>query len=409
MKRLFILPLAFSSFIVVRAQNIGIGITTPRAKFHVYNGSSGNNSPAGPMVVEGSVNTYINLLSPDANETGILFGNSYDGASGGIIYNNVSTLNGLQFRTEGNQTRMIITRDGDVGICSYPGASLDVSRGFNTGGTAILRGTTYSSVFNYSTNEDTYIRAGKNNRFVILNDIPGGRVGIGTNNPSSTLGFSNALGKKITLFPSGPGDYGFGIQPNVLQVYTDNSNSDIAFGWDQGGGNLAEKFRFKGNGAFVVNGNAGNAGQVLQTNGNATSPSWTTPTNLLYNNTVANSNTIVTLVNTSGSIDLPFGHTFTTTTSAKVLVTFSFAILAPSCFACGETTFYIDIYLDGVYNRTFRVDVSNNKNQVFSGSALMTVGTGTHTISIRGARIGPDIYVGQSGLTSSAIYQIIPQ
>jgi len=359
------------------------------------------------MVVEGSVNTYINLLSPDANETGILFGNSYDGASGGIIYNNISTLNGLQFRTEGNQTRMIITRDGDVGIGSYPGASLDVSRGFNTGGTAILRGTTYSSVFNYSTNEDTYIRAGKNNRFVILNDIPGGRVGIGTNNPSATLGFSNAVGKKITLSPGAPGDFGFGIQPNLLQIYTDNSTSDIAFGWDQGGGILVERFRIKGNGALVVNGSTGNPGQVLQSNGNG-SPFWTTPLNL-YNNTEAITSTTTTLLNSNGVYTLPLSYTFTTNTLSKVLITFSIPVYAPSCFACGETTLTLNINTTAATSRSFRIDVPNDKDQLFSGSCLITVGGGTHTTSFQAMRTGPDINVGNGGLMSSVVIQVIPQ
>jgi hypothetical protein len=98
------------------SQNTGIGITTPRALLHVYSGPSGNFFPFSPLVVEGSNNSYINILTPDANESGVIFGNTSDAASGGIIYNNFADFNGLQFRTNGNFTRMVVTSTGNVGI-----------------------------------------------------------------------------------------------------------------------------------------------------------------------------------------------------------------------------------------------------------------------------------------------------
>ena len=81
--------------------NTGIGTINPLSKLHVQSGSSGNSSPFSPLVVESNTNTYINLLSPNANETGILFGKADNAASGGIVYNSSgtpSTPNGFQFR-----------------------------------------------------------------------------------------------------------------------------------------------------------------------------------------------------------------------------------------------------------------------------------------------------------------------
>jgi hypothetical protein len=102
------------------SQNTGIGITTPRAVLHVFTGFSGNMFPYSPLVVEGDNNTYINVLTPNARESGILFGNASDAASGGIVYNNTDpgpgTPNGLQFRTNGNTTRMVLTSSGFAGI-----------------------------------------------------------------------------------------------------------------------------------------------------------------------------------------------------------------------------------------------------------------------------------------------------
>ncbi len=108
---------------------LGIGITSPGAKLHIVNGSSGYNSGYFPgAIIEGSTNTYLNLLTPDLSESAVLFGNASDAASGGIVYNNVSNLNGLQFRTNGNANRMVITNTGNMGIGNLnPSEKLQVS------------------------------------------------------------------------------------------------------------------------------------------------------------------------------------------------------------------------------------------------------------------------------------------
>ena len=411
MRQLFIIIAAVLLFNTSHAQNTGIGTTTPLAKLHIFGGASGNTTPYSPLVVESNSNTYINLLSPESNETSILFGKTSNAASGGIIYNSVNTFNGLQFRTNGNITRMIIRHNGDVGIGvgeAVPGATFDVGRGTTVGGTAIFRGTTHVSHFNYSTEEDTYIRAGKNNRFVILNDIPGGKVGIGTTNPNAPLGFPAAVGKKITLYPGGTGDVGFGVQGNLLQIYADHPNADIAFGYDQGGV-LTERFRMKGNGAFVVNGNAGSPGQVLQSNGNAV-PTWSNPTNLLYSNTILLLNNTQIPITSSNAVAVPgLSHSFTTTSNAKVLVTFSIFTATGACIGCGATSFFLDINLNGGLARRYVEYISNGITHSFAGSTLLEVGPGTHNISFATFRFGPDMYVGHPSQVSNVVLQIIPQ
>ena len=412
MKRLFIsIAAVVLSMHSLLAQNTGIGTTTPLAKLHIFGGASGNTTPFSPLIVESNSNTYINLLSPEGNETSILFGKTSNAASGGIVYNNVNTLNGLQFRTNGNLTRMLIRNNGDVGIGNgeaVPGATFDVARGTNVGGTAIFRGTTHVSHFNYSTDEDTYIRAGKNNRFVILNDIPGGRVGIGTPFPNAPLGFPAAIGKKITLYPGGTGDVGFGVQGNLLQIYADHPNADIAFGYDQAGV-LTERFRMKGNGAFVVNGNVGVPGQVLQTNGDA-APTWTNPTNQLYANTILLQNNVSTELTTSNFVTLPgLTYNFTATSNTKVLITFSIFTQTGFCVACGATTFYLDLNLNGGLQKRFIEYIANGITHSFAGSTLLQVGPGSHSISFSASRSGPNMYVGHTFQVSNVVLQIIPQ
>ncbi len=58
-----------------------------------------------------------------------------------------------------------------------------------------------------------------------------GNVGIGTNNPVSPLSFADITGDKISLYSSGFGQYGFGIQSGLLQVYADAGAANIAFGY----------------------------------------------------------------------------------------------------------------------------------------------------------------------------------
>ncbi|MBG9375174.1 tail fiber domain-containing protein [Panacibacter sp. DH6] len=96
--------------------NAGIGTTLPEGNLHVLRGSAGAvtaNSNA-PLVIENSTNNYINLLTPSASERGILFGDNLNAADGGIIY--VGTSNTLQFRTNGNITRMSLSDAGNLDI-----------------------------------------------------------------------------------------------------------------------------------------------------------------------------------------------------------------------------------------------------------------------------------------------------
>ena len=104
---------------VTAARRVGIGTTTPDNTLHIQKASAGTITGNGnaPLIVENSGSTYINLLSPDASESGVLFGKPTGGnAAGGIIYDNSAAPDGLQFRTNGNATRMAIDAAGNVGI-----------------------------------------------------------------------------------------------------------------------------------------------------------------------------------------------------------------------------------------------------------------------------------------------------
>ncbi len=91
----------------------GMGTNLPEAKLHIMNLSAGlvtANSDA-VLVVENNTSNYINMLTPDNNEKGILFGDVSNASDGGILYN---ALNSMQFRTNGNVTRMTLNSLGDL-------------------------------------------------------------------------------------------------------------------------------------------------------------------------------------------------------------------------------------------------------------------------------------------------------
>jgi len=106
---------------------VGIG-GIPKSKLYLLQGSSGYSGGYLPgITIEGSEGRWVELITPFGTENGILFGNPSDIASGGIVYNNVATQNGMQFRTNGI-TRMVLTKTQFLGIGDTdPAFILDVN------------------------------------------------------------------------------------------------------------------------------------------------------------------------------------------------------------------------------------------------------------------------------------------
>src|SRR6266496_252199 len=128
-------------FDFLRGGNSIFSVNLGNSTVEVTRGSSGAAAFSNaPLVIENSTDNYINLLAPDANETGILFGKPQSNVSGGLIYNNSSTTNGLQFRTNGNLIRMVLTNTGRLGIgTATPAAEAHILHGVGNDGNHGLR------------------------------------------------------------------------------------------------------------------------------------------------------------------------------------------------------------------------------------------------------------------------------
>ncbi len=110
---------------VLKNGRTAIGFEAPESMLHVKKGDSGVVSFYAPsnLNVESNTNNYISLLNPNATESGILFGNPTSSVDGGVIYNNTAATRGLQFRTNGNITRMTLSNTGNLTVTGSVTAS----------------------------------------------------------------------------------------------------------------------------------------------------------------------------------------------------------------------------------------------------------------------------------------------
>jgi hypothetical protein len=190
-----LLSLLAAAFIPACAQNIGIGVANPTL---------------GRLEVAGAVGNTVALFGGDAQGISIQrsnpcigFNQYFDGIANKYIANGFAaaqTLNSLtgdmyfdlygsgtaNNAVNGTTRAITISRTGNVGIGIAPlgNVRLTVARGTGINGTAVFRGSSWASHFNYSTAEDTYIRGGKPGSYVFLNEGAGGEVLMG--NPLAT-------------------------------------------------------------------------------------------------------------------------------------------------------------------------------------------------------------------------------
>lgn len=102
--------------------DVGIGTTGPETRLHVLEGSAGavTANASSSLVLESSAANFLSILSPDANERGVAFGSPASNVHGGIYYTNAA---GMRFRTGGNNTFMVLSPTGELGLGAAPGGA----------------------------------------------------------------------------------------------------------------------------------------------------------------------------------------------------------------------------------------------------------------------------------------------
>lgn len=75
------------------SQKIGIGISTPDTKLHVWSASAGTVSAAvnSVLTIENSTTAYLSILTPSTTESGIVWGDESDNTAASVLYNHAGT------------------------------------------------------------------------------------------------------------------------------------------------------------------------------------------------------------------------------------------------------------------------------------------------------------------------------
>ena len=190
----------------ILAQNVGIGTITPTLGKLEIRGVAGLGSTVAAFGTDGAgLSIQKDAAGPVigfnhyrdqtiVNSQGKHFANGYAAVlalevnSGKIKVDMYDYGIGAGFTAQGRRA-LTIFNSGNIGIRSEASgnATFIVPKLNNFNGSAVFSGTTYSSYFQYSPLENTYIRGGIDNSKVILNDVPGGKVGIGKLAETPTL------------------------------------------------------------------------------------------------------------------------------------------------------------------------------------------------------------------------------
>ncbi len=198
--------------------NVGIGLVNPtRGKLEVagVSGIGATNalfgSGANGISLQQNWPTIgFNQYRDNTAGNGKYMGNGYgaiqyfDIGSGTMAIDMFANGTGNNLTNTGKRA-LTIQNNGNMSIVGgAANTTLYVTKNGNFDGTAILGGTNYASYFNYSNNEDTYIRAGKTVGKVILNDLPNAKIQMGNGDGNVGINISPAgyynldIGQKIT-------------------------------------------------------------------------------------------------------------------------------------------------------------------------------------------------------------------
>ncbi|MEO7311760.1 MAG: tail fiber domain-containing protein [Chitinophagaceae bacterium] len=225
MKKILLFSCIGSFWVAARAQNVGIGTLTPtKGRLEVVGAAGIGNtnavfgtSSSGISLQQNWPTIGFNQYRDNTAGNGKFMSSGYaaiqfmDPGSGTMVIDMLGTGAANAVTASGTRALTLLS-NGHVGINNAgSSATLTVSRGTGIDGTALFQGTTYWSHFNYGPTENTYIRGGKNDGTVFINDLTGGKiimgsgaakVGINASIPTATLEIIQVTDRGISLINS---------------------------------------------------------------------------------------------------------------------------------------------------------------------------------------------------------------
>lgn len=212
MKKILLLIL-FSQYFISVAQSVGIGTTNPyRGRFEVQGGHRTNaifgGESSGMAIHKGTPGLGFNhyLTSGDNYIANGYAATQYVSQTGAFMAIDLFGSGTANSTCTPPLRALTLTQSGTawIGLPSY-NASLSVARLPGVEATAFFFGSSHHSAFNFGGAEHTYIRAGRNNSTVYINDIAGGKVvfggpvGVNTSNPEYPLEIKQANSRGLLL------------------------------------------------------------------------------------------------------------------------------------------------------------------------------------------------------------------
>ncbi|MBL0134760.1 MAG: hypothetical protein IPP79_12575 [Chitinophagaceae bacterium] len=242
-----------------------------------------------------------------------------------------------------------------------------------------------------------------------------GRLGMGTDNPSGKLEIYSGPGvPQQVLTQTSTGDF------SRIRFRNGNSLVNTRF-WDAAAfiaptGAVDDRLNFfspvggnilglSGTGAVYFNGNAGNAGQVLKSNGAAGAAVWTEP-ETMYTAVPNPSPYVMMLDNIPGYVYANVSHTINLNVPSTVLISASFNADVTLCAFCGAGVNQITLIIDGteLTNKPFFLTApSGGLTNVTISNYPISMAAGQHTIQFKANHITPSTNTGVQAIYSTVI------